>query len=82
VIYYLCLRLASLVQSSLGPALDYFERIFSFTLIIVVVVPRILNLPTALHISTSCGIRVLGNRFAQSLELLDTVGCRSPPPVW
>ena len=78
----MCLRLASLARFSLEPALDNFERVFSFTLIIVVVVPHILSLPTALHISTSCGIRVLGNRFAQSLELLDTVGCRSPPPEW
>lgn len=87
VIFYLCHRLVSLARSSLEPTLDNFEldnfeRIFSFTLIIVAIVPHILSLPTALQISTSCDISVLGNRFVQSLELLDTAGCRSSPPEW
>jgi hypothetical protein len=69
-----CLRLASLVRSSLEPALHYFERIFSFTLTIVVIAPHILSLPTAPHISTSCGVRLPGNRFIQLRKLFDIAG--------
>jgi hypothetical protein len=74
VCFHLCLRPVSLARSSLEPALDYFEQIFSFTLTIVVLAPHILNLPIAPHISTLYDVRLPGNRFIQLLKLFDIAG--------